>query len=214
MFLTLVINIISKIIILILFYFAWQNIEQVGSNLNENLIYFYLILVMLSLLVDKFFYKGKASEGDVKYKKLSALISIAWFGSLIIPIMEYSYFIRSNSYISTLAIIIVFIGIIIRGFSIKYLGKYFSREVQTWKEHKLIEKGLYKYIRHPAYLGNIIQIIGFPLILNSYYSLLVSVLTVYLFLKRINLEEKFLENNLDGYREYKNSTCKLIPFIW
>ena len=211
---SLAINLLSKVLILVLFYFSWQNLEQVGLKLNQNLVYFYLIMVVLSLIVDKFFFKGQASENKKEDKVLSTLLSVSWFSALIIPILEYSYFIRSNSVISTFGIIVVFIGIIIRGLSIKYLGKYFSRDVETWHNHTLVRSGLYKYIRHPAYLGNILQIIGFPLILNSYYSLVLSVITVYLFLKRIEVEERFLEKELEKYKEYQSETKKLIPYLW
>ncbi len=211
---SLVINLLSKVLILVLFYFSWQNLEQAGLKLNQNLVYFYLIMVVLSLIVDKFFFKGQTSENKKEDKVLSTLLSVSWFSALIIPILEYSYFIRSNSVISTFGIIVVFIGIIIRGLSIKYLGKYFSRHVETWDNHTLVRAGLYKYIRHPAYLGNILQIIGFPLILNTYYSLVLSVITVYLFLKRIEVEERFLEKELDKYKEYQAETKKLVPYLW
>jgi len=210
----LIINLAAKILILLLFYFSWQNLEQAGLRLNQNLVYFYLIMVILSLIVDKFFFKGQSSENKKQDKMLSTLLSISWFTALIIPILEYSYFIRSNKIISIVGIIIVFIGIIIRGLSIKYLGEYFSKDVETWDNHILVKDGLYKYIRHPAYLGNILQIIGFPLILNSYYSLSLSAITVYLFLKRIEIEENFLLKELKEYPKYQKETYKLIPYIW
>jgi len=210
----LIINLAAKILILLLFYFYWQNLEQAGLRLNQNLVYFYLIMVILSLIVDKFFFKGQSSENKKQDKMLSTLLSISWFTALIIPILEYSYFIRSNKIISIVGIIIVFIGIIIRGLSIKYLGEYFSKDVETWDNHILVKDGLYKYIRHPAYLGNILQIIGFPLILNSYYSLSLSAITVYLFLKRIEIEENFLLKELKEYPKYQKETYKLIPYIW
>ena len=210
----LAINVIARIFILALFFFTWQNFEQASIQLNQNLVYFYLILVILSFIIDKFFYKGQPSNNKKGFNLLSTLISITWFSALIIPIMEYSYFIRNNNIITITAIIIVFIGIIIRGLSIKYLGKYFSREVETWDDHTLIKDGIYKYIRHPAYLGNILQIIGFPLILNSYYSLALSALMIYLFLKRIEVEEKFLAKKLPKYTSYQQDTYKLIPYIW
>jgi len=212
--LSLIINLAAKILILLLFYFSWQNLEQAGLRLNQNLVYFYLIMVILSLIVDKFFFKGQSSENKKQDKMLSTLLSISWFTALIIPILEYSYFIRSNKIISIVGIIIVFIGIIIRGLSIKYLGEYFSKDVETWDNHILVKDGLYKYIRHPAYLGNILQIIGFPLILNSYYSLSLSAITVYLFLKRIEIEENFLLKELKEYPKYQKETYKLIPYIW
>ncbi|MGI5860217.1 MAG: methyltransferase family protein [Tepidanaerobacteraceae bacterium] len=50
------------------------------------------------------------------------------------------------------------IGIIIR--------EIFSRDVETWENQRIVKSGIYRYIRHPAYTGNILQIVGFPLILN------------------------------------------------
>ncbi len=207
------INILSKIAIIFLFYVGWQNIDGM-SNINQNLIYFYLIMVILSLFVDKFFFKGKNSENKKSYRPLSTIISISWFSALLVPLIEYSYLLRNHNYITIIGIIIVFIGIIIRGLSIKYLGKYFSRDIETWAQHNVIDNGLYKFIRHPAYLGNIIQILGFPMILNAYYSLILSVIVIICFLKRIELEEEFLEGNLEGYSEYKKKSYRLIPFVW
>ena len=207
------INILSKVGIIILFYYAWQNIERV-SNINQNLIYFYLIMVILSLIIDKFFFKGKKTENKKTHQTLSTIISITWFGALIVPLIEYSYFLRSNKYLTILGITTVFVGIIIRGLSIKYLGQYFSRDIETWSKHNVVDSGFYRYIRHPAYLGNIIQILGFPLILNAYYSLILSVLVIFCFLKRIELEEDFLEENLKGYSQYQKDTYRLLPFIW
>jgi protein-S-isoprenylcysteine O-methyltransferase Ste14 len=171
-------------------------------------------MVILSLLIDKFFFKGKSSEDKKTQMLLSTIISISWFSALIVPLIEYSYLLRNNNYITIIGITIVFLGIIIRGLSIKYLGEYFSRDIETWSKHHVVDRGLYKYIRHPAYLGNIIQILGFPLILNAYYSLTLSVLVIFCFLKRIELEEDFLEDNLKGYNDYKKETYRLIPFIW
>ncbi|MFO7815209.1 MAG: isoprenylcysteine carboxylmethyltransferase family protein [Halanaerobiales bacterium] len=207
------INILSKIAIIILFYFAWQNIEGI-SNINQNLIYFYLIMVILTLFVDKFFFKGKKTEHKKTHRPLSTIISISWFSALIVPLIEYPYLLRSHNYITIIGIITVFIGVIIRGLSIRYLGQYFSRDIETWSEHNLIDDGLYNFIRHPAYLGNMIQIIGFPLILNAYYSLILSAIVIICFLKRIELEEGFLEANLEGYAEYEKKSYRLIPFVW
>jgi len=54
--------------------------------------------------------------------------------------------------------LLVLIGIIIR--------EIFSRDVETWENQRIVKSGIYRYIRHPAYTGNILQIVGFPLILN------------------------------------------------
>lgn len=123
----------------------------------------------------------------------SSFISFTWFTSLIIPVLEYGYIMRNNSMFTIIGAALVIAGITIRGIGIKTLGKYFSRDVETWDDHKIVRTGIYKYIRHPAYAGNILQIIGFPLILNSYFSLILSLITIYGFIWRIRVEESFLK---------------------
>lgn len=187
------INILFKAIILFLFYLTWQNVEY--GNFNHNLIYFYLIIVILSLIVERFLFKNKKVEDFKQNKTLSVLISIFSFSILMFPLIEYLYFIRNNTLISTIGIIIVFTGIVVRGLSIKYINKYYSKDIKSGKEESVIKEGLHKYIRHPEYLGNLLKFIGFPLILNSYYSLILSTITIYCFKKKLEFEERNLKES-------------------
>ena len=96
-------------------------------------------------------------------------------------------------------------------------NKFFSSTVriQTDRGHVVCETGLYKVVRHPAYLGSIVQALGFPLLFGSLWSILPIGLLIVLFLTRTSLEDKTLKNELKGYLEYANKTIyKLIPFVW
>jgi protein-S-isoprenylcysteine O-methyltransferase Ste14 len=96
-------------------------------------------------------------------------------------------------------------------------NKFFSSTVriQTDRDHVVCETGLYKIVRHPAYLGSIIQALGFPLLFASLWSIIPICLLIILFLIRTNLEDKTLKNELKGYPEYSAKThYKIIPFIW
>jgi|ADKI01.1.fsa_nt_gi Putative protein-S-isoprenylcysteine methyltransferase len=110
---------------------------------------------------------------------------------------------------------LVILGIIIRQYSIYILGKYFSPHVEIQKEHKLIEKGLYKYIRHPSYLGSIISLTGLSIAFESLLSLIFSLILSSIFYGyRINVEEKELIKIFgNGYLNYIKRTKKLIPFL-
>ena len=96
-------------------------------------------------------------------------------------------------------------------------NKFFSSTVriQTDRGHTVCESGLYKVVRHPAYLGSVIQAIGFPLLFGSLWSIIpVCVLIVFL-VTRTHLEDKTLKNELKGYTEFSYKTRhKLIPYIW
>jgi len=96
-------------------------------------------------------------------------------------------------------------------------NKFFSSTVriQTDREHVVCETGLYKIVRHPAYLGSIIQALGFPLLFGSLWSIIPICLLIILFLIRTNLEDKTLKNEFKGYPEYSNKTrYKIVPYIW
>jgi protein-S-isoprenylcysteine O-methyltransferase Ste14 len=96
-------------------------------------------------------------------------------------------------------------------------NNFFSSTVriQTNREHIVCETGLYKFVRHPAYLGSMIQALGFPLLFGSLWSIIPICLLIILFITRTNLEDKTLKNELKGYPEYAHKTrYKIIPYIW
>jgi len=92
---------------------------------------------------------------------------------------------------------------------------YLSRTIEVQKEQKVIETGLYKIVRHPMYTITIFLFLSMPLILGSVISFIIFLIYPLIIIKRINNEEKVLESNLKGYKEYKKKVkYKLIPFIW
>jgi len=96
-------------------------------------------------------------------------------------------------------------------------NKFFSSTVriQTNREHIVCETGLYKIVRHPAYLGSIIQSLGFPLLFGSLWSIIPIFLSIIFLITRTNLEDKTLKNELKGYLEYSDKTrYKIIPYVW
>lgn len=96
-------------------------------------------------------------------------------------------------------------------------NKFFSSlmRIQTDRGHTVCDTGIYKIIRHPAYFGNIITAIGISLILGSLWSIIPSVVSIFLTIIRTSLEDKTLINELEGYRDYMYKTrYRLLPYIW
>lgn len=92
---------------------------------------------------------------------------------------------------------------------------FLSRTIKVEKKQKLIDTGLYGIVRHPMYLATIFLFLSMSLILGSLFSFLVFLLYPFIIIKRLNNEEKVLEKDLKGYKEYKKKVrYKLIPFIW
>ncbi len=94
---------------------------------------------------------------------------------------------------------------------------FFSSTVQieTERSHSVCTIGPYRLVRHPGYLGMAISTLGFPFALGSYWAGVPAVLSVFLLLLRVQLEDRFLQERLAGYREYAGTVkYKLIPAVY
>ncbi len=87
--------------------------------------------------------------------------------------------------------------------------------IQTDRGHIVCESGLYSFVRHPAYMGSIIQAIGFPLLFNSVWSLFPVILLIMLTFIRAQKEDNHLRKELEGYAVYSRKIqYKILPYIW
>lgn len=92
---------------------------------------------------------------------------------------------------------------------------YLSRTIEVQEGQKVIDTGLYGIVRHPMYSVTLLLFGMMPLMLGSLYSFAVFLAYPLLIAKRIQGEEGLLEQELDGYCEYKEIVkYRLIPFVW
>jgi protein-S-isoprenylcysteine O-methyltransferase Ste14 len=92
---------------------------------------------------------------------------------------------------------------------------YLSRTIQVQENQTVVDTGLYGIVRHPMYSATLLLFLSMPLVLGSLYSFLIFLAYPFIIAKRIKHEEAFLEENLDGYRAYKQKVkYRLIPFVW
>lgn len=95
-------------------------------------------------------------------------------------------------------------------------NKFFSSTVriQTERNHIVCDTGLYRFVRHPAYFGSIIQAVGFPLLFGSTWSIIPIGVLIILLITRTILEDKTLCTELQGYTSYTTKTkYMLFPFV-
>ena len=92
---------------------------------------------------------------------------------------------------------------------------YLSRTIEVQEGQKVIDTGLYGIVRHPMYSATLLLFLSMPLVLGSVWSFLIFLAYPFIIATRLKDEEKFLEEELEGYREYKEKVkYRLIPFIW
>lgn len=108
------------------------------------------------------------------------------------------------------------LGLAVTTWSYRTLGRFFSLEVQVQTDHRVIDTGPYRLVRHPGYAGVLLGFLGLGFALQSWAALLVmAVATPAALAYRLRVEEQFLVNELgDEYRRYAQRTKRLIPYVW
>jgi protein-S-isoprenylcysteine O-methyltransferase len=117
----------------------------------------------------------------------------------------------------TLAGTVIFAaGLAIRWYAIVHLGRFFTVNVAIAADHRLIDTGPYRFVRHPSYTGALMAFFGLALCLANWLSLLVAVLPIFLvFLWRMHVEEDALLHAFgDRYRDYMKRTKRLVPPVY
>lgn len=92
---------------------------------------------------------------------------------------------------------------------------YLSRTVKVEEGQTVVDTGLYGIVRHPMYAVTILLFLMIPLVLGSWYALLVFGFYPVIIVVRLKDEEELLTRELSGYAEYKQKVrYRLIPFVW
>lgn len=119
------------------------------------------------------------------------------------------------SVLQILAIALYGIGLFLRYFSSRVLGRYFTRHVTVESEMTFISNGPYRYLRHPLYLGLFLIIIAFPMYIGNILGLFIFGPLIFIALNyRMVLEEKALEHHHPEYRTWKKKRYRFLPFIY
>ncbi|MGH9418757.1 MAG: methyltransferase family protein [Thermoanaerobaculia bacterium] len=106
-------------------------------------------------------------------------------------------------------------GALLRRHCWRVLGEFFTGDVQARAEQPVIDRGAYRWVRHPSYSAGIVMMIGIGVALGSWLSVVVSTtLTVVSYSYRIVVEERALTAALgEKYVEFSRTRKRLIPFV-
>ncbi len=117
---------------------------------------------------------------------------------------------------SIIGLALVIFGLMIMLISQVTLFRNYSGTVVIREDHQLITHGIYRFTRNPIYLGGIIAVvIGLPMFTASLYGFIAMLVLIPIILNRIRLEERLLtEEFQEAFQRYRETTKKLIPFIY
>ena len=160
--------------------------------------------------------KRLENKEQQKTQKLVVLLSILMFaGGFIAAGLDFRFdLLQTAPWISHIAAIIFLIGYAMYAEVLRE-NAYLSRTVKVDAGQKVVDTGLYGFVRHPMYTATILMFTMIPLVLGSVVALPVFLIYPFLIVKRIGNEEAVLEKELDGYQAYKRKVkYRLFPRIW
>lgn len=160
----------------------------------------------------------KSAKGSEKHDRGSMLLIMA---GIFVSVLSSPLLILVVPYILPdpvfwVGIFASLLGIAIRVVSILTLRHFFTFSVQVAKEQRLVQNGPYRFLRHPAYTGSILTLLGIALSFRSPLGIAVTaVIAAAVYGYRIRVEEREMENSFgDSYRAYEQQTWRVLPFIW
>jgi protein-S-isoprenylcysteine O-methyltransferase Ste14 len=155
-----------------------------------------------------------ADDGSLRQIWIVILLSLvaAVAASILVPQAGSVLLMRLH----TAGALMFLAGLLWRGYAILYLGRFFTVNVALAADHRLIDTGPYRYLRHPSYTGTLLEFLGFGIIFGNWLSLaLLLVPTWLVFNRRMAIEERALTDALgEDYRNYMTRTRRLIPGLY
>jgi protein-S-isoprenylcysteine O-methyltransferase Ste14 len=156
-----------------------------------------------------------SKEKESTQKGVVAMSGLIFLGGFVLAGLDFRF---SLSHVPTVAVIVASVLFLV-GYAlyaeVMRENAYLSRTVKVEENQKVIDTGLYGIVRHPMYFATVLMFLSIPVILGSWWALLVFSVYPFVIVVRIRNEETVLKMELAGYTEYQSKVkYRLIPFIW
>ncbi len=158
---------------------------------------------------------GPRAETRTAQKVIITGALLGLFATMVFSALDHRFgWSRVPAWLSVIGDVLVAVGLGVAMLVIVQNG-YAAATVTVEAGQTLVSDGLYKFARHPMYVGNVIMMLGIPLALGSYWGLFFLIPGAMVLVLRILDEEKLLTQELTGYREYAQRVhYRLVPYIW
>ena len=177
----------------------------------------FLILISVSRLRESFMLGARYTEGD-HYDRGSRRLLLIPFAVVVWSVYDYAHHLQPLSPFNPMTIAgiaLLILGEVVRVVALRTLGRHFTSKVRIVEEHRVVRDGIYRYIRHPGYVGTILNHLAPPLILASWSGFGIMILALLPFLIiRIRIEERTLLETFGAeYRRYMDESGRFLPRI-
>jgi protein-S-isoprenylcysteine O-methyltransferase Ste14 len=179
-----------------------------------------LVVITLVLAAAALFTHGNLSPGEREDRAnrwvLAAFLPIGLLAAYLPAWCDrVGFWTLDGDTVRWLGVALYAVGGALRLWPVFVLGRRFSGLVAIQPGHRLVTDGIYGIIRHPSYLGLIINLLGWALAFRSVVGVLLTALTVLILLGRIRSEETMLRSQFGAeYDAYRARTWRLLPGVY
>jgi protein-S-isoprenylcysteine O-methyltransferase Ste14 len=202
--------------------FAWR-LDSMGAAI------YFGTFILINILNIVLLYKcnlpllnerGKMKKDIAKEEKIiiPLMLAFAFFIPSIVAGLEYGLI---NKSFTTPLLLLMGLALLIASSVLEnwtmLVNRHFEKNIriQSDREQTVITGGPYKFVRHPGYLGYILRLIAFPLMLGSWWAIVPVGIGIGVYVVRTGVEDRMLRRELKGYDEYSQRTkYRLVPLIW
>ena len=183
------------------------------------------LLVIIYFASDKRFRTDKNARQltlDETDRKSTYYLLLAYGISILFLLLAllFNYFrlglLEVGWFFGWIGVVVMVLGISLRAWATRVLGRFYTRTLLTTPDHRVVQDGPYKLVRHPGYSGSLLVWIGAGVATTNWIVLaVVTVVCCAAYLYRIHSEEAMLMASFGTeYEDYRRRTRRLIPFIY
>ena len=154
-------------------------------------------------------------EKEAAQRKVIALSGAMFLAGFIVAGLDFRYgWSRVPLFFVTLAALVFLLGYALYALVLRQ-NAWLARTVEVQQGQHLVDTGVYGVVRHPMYTATLLLFMTMPLILGSWFALLIFLAYPLIIRKRILNEEAVLKAGLPGYADYLTRVrWRLIPYLW
>ena len=156
-----------------------------------------------------------AKEKQAAQKGVLAFSGLMFIGGFVVAGLDFRYGWSHIPAVVTIIASLLFLLAYLLYAEVLRENAYLSRTIRVEEGQTVVDTGLYGIVRHPMYSATLLLFLAMPLILGSWYALVVFAFYPVIIVVRLKDEERLLTQELQGYAEYKQKVkYRLLPFIW
>jgi len=193
----------------------WQGWAYCATSLLASGLYTVYLAKYDPALLQRRRQAGPSHEQEPAQKIIVLFLFAAFAALIALPPLDHRFGWSSVPW----RVSVIGDALVALSFGVFYLvskvNSYAAANVRVEQGQRVVDTGMYALVRHPMYFGALFLVVGTPLALGSWWTLLLTPVFLVLLYFRVASEEQVLMRDLAGYADYRQKVrYRLIPFVW